>query len=193
MNKAAGLLSEFYFDLIGRVVPGGCAFFFLTFPWLGFIYDSDDISESLVLFVVAYILGLLIDLVGDSEFLRLNRCRSCKTRNNHIVHRVLGEAANIEQPIVQSGFMKMCSELVFLRSLFLIFFYLSIASWILPSIGISFHTFQNSSHFNFFVNNLFWLAPVISLVIFIFFQYFKYRLDERLGKILRTRSLIYIR
>jgi len=69
MDKLASLVPEVYYDLIGRIVPGAilCFVLYSTFATeLSFIKDFDGASKFALVFIVAYAMGLVQDMLAGT-------------------------------------------------------------------------------------------------------------------------------
>mgnify|MGYP001034786350 CR=1 FL=1 len=129
MKDLALLVPEFYFDLIARILPGGCACLFFFYPW----HDISYIPETTFGFFSAtgifYVIGFIIDLLGDFIFSYFS-VRERERRN--IVQKVQNHFSDRKDLFLYSRFLKMCAELVMLRSLAIICLGLSFISVFFP-------------------------------------------------------------
>ncbi len=171
MQEISALIPEFYYDLIARIIPGGCAYFFFTYPWYRNSYTPTTASEIFAAVGICYIVGLIVDLCGDG-LTSLGERRS-------IIHQSLDYfsdpeiAADSDIAPLYSRFLKMCAELVMLRSLMII-------TLILFLISSFSHISRGPAHY---MTKLPLYALAAFIVLSLSFKHLGYCTDRRLRSI----------
>ncbi|MEA5466623.1 hypothetical protein [Leptothoe sp. PORK10 BA2] len=162
VEKTASLIPEFYFDLLARILPGLLFYACVDYAWWGTLHKPGTLLESFFVVAVCYVLGLIMDLVGD---LILNKF---EIRNAVII--VLNKLPQVKNPQVVNLLVKMCAEVILLRSLWLtssIFFVFSVLT----------HIFKTLPQH---LSGLTALIFLLLVLLFVVFRYFQEVVEERL-------------
>ena len=162
VEKTASLIPEFYFDLIARIIPGVIFYACITYAWQGSSYKPGTLLESLLVLTLCYVLGFITDLIGDLALTRLKRVNPVKL--------VLNELPKIKHPQSFNLLIKMCAEVVLLRSLLLICLMFFIFSVVV-------NIFKTLPQYS---GNLALPTFILSILLLTLFEYFQKRVAERL-------------
>ena len=112
VEKTASLIPEFYYDLLARILPGGMFYACADYAWWGVLHQPRTLLESFFVVAACYVIGFIIDLAGDLILVKLNK--------HNAVKNVLNALPQVKNPQIVNLLVKMCAEVVLLRSLLLI-------------------------------------------------------------------------
>lgn len=130
VEEAAGVIPDVYYDLIARVIPGIMFYICLDYACSGTLnYDKTKTLLDAVIGVVAfYVLGFVLDVFGDMVVEKI-------LGPHNAIKRVIKKFPEITKSQDRSLFVKLCAEMVLLRSLML-------TSLIFLGFSVSTHIFK---------------------------------------------------
>lgn len=176
MERTISLIPEFYFDLIARILPGTSAFICFSYAISEKIYRPVSLQEGLFGLGICYVFGLVLNFMCDAWLSRLDKPKvdnqDARLNPNRAIIKYF---TRVDNPKAYSILLKMCAELILLRSLFTIFFLLLIWSIVTCLIqGVSDH-----------INNIGAIGAVfvVCVLLFSLCRYTSDRISERFDDI----------
>ena len=137
VEKAAGVIPEVYYDLIARVLPGFMFYICVGYAWCGTLNKPETLLDSVIGVAACYVLGFVLDVLGDmvvdslfriiGKFKIIGRDNAKKKVTEYLTDLTWSQDGT--KPQDGGIFVKLCAEIVLLRSLMLtslIFFVFSV-------------------------------------------------------------------